>query len=92
MSDKPEQTTEDKNTMHYQICVKGLLSQHWSDWFDGMSITTNKADGTSLLTGKVIDQAALYRLLRKVRDAGLQLESLTRIEAHEPSEPQIDDK
>jgi hypothetical protein len=56
----------------YQIRVKGHLDSSWSDWFDGLTISP-KANGETLLSGPVIDQAALYGLLKKVRDLGLPL-------------------
>jgi hypothetical protein len=62
-----------------EIRVKGQIDEHWSNWFGGLMIThTNK--GETLLTGTVIDEAAMYGLLAKLRDLGLQLLSVTRIE------------
>jgi hypothetical protein len=63
----------------YQIRVKGNLDQKWSDWFDGFTITP-QADGATLLTGPVVDQAALHGLLGKIRDLGLPLLSVKRME------------
>ena len=60
----------------YQIKVKGQLNGGWCAWFDGMTITQD-ADGTTLITGPVADQAALHGLLRKVRDLGLTLLALS---------------
>lgn len=62
----------------YQITVKGLLDQKWSDWFDGFTITLQRGDET-LLTGPVADQAALHGLLAKIRDLGLPLLSVQRV-------------
>ncbi len=62
----------------YQIRLKGHLDPQWSDWFDGLTLTREGDD--TLLTGPVVDQAALYGLLRKVRDLGLPLLAVTRIE------------
>jgi len=56
----------------YQIRVKGHLDSSWSDWFDGLTITP-ETNGETLLSGPVIDQAALHGLLKKVRDLGLPL-------------------
>jgi hypothetical protein len=64
----------------YQIKVKGHLADHWSDWFDGMQITIDPEEGETILSGAVVDQAALHGLLIKVRDLGLTLLSLNRIE------------
>ena len=63
----------------YQIRVKGNLDKKWSDWFDGFTITP-QADDETLLTGPVADQAALHGLLSKIRDLGLPLVSVNRIE------------
>lgn len=63
----------------YQIRVKGHLDRRWTDWFGGMTITLEEG-GDTLLTGPVADQAALYGLLRKVRDLGMPLISATRLE------------
>ncbi|MBE9138476.1 hypothetical protein IQ254_14970 [Nodosilinea sp. LEGE 07088] len=59
----------------YEICVKGHLDHRWSDWFEGFAIAL-KDNGETLLSGPVIDQAALYGLLIKVRDLGLPLVSV----------------
>jgi len=64
----------------YQIRVKGNLDRKWSDWFDGLTITP-QADDETLLTGPVADQSALHGLLGKIRDLGLPLLSVKRVEA-----------
>ena len=61
----------------YRIRLQGHLDQRWSSWFGGLSLT-RAADGTTLLEGRVADQAALHGLLGKVRDMGLPLVSVTR--------------
>lgn len=58
--------------MLYQIRLKGHLGSHWSEWFEGMTITP-EANGDTLLTGPIVDQAALHGLLKKVRDLGMPL-------------------
>jgi hypothetical protein len=63
--------------MVYQIRVKGHLGRQWTDWFEGMTITLEEGD--TLLTGPVVDQAALHGLLRKVRDLGLPLISAIHV-------------
>jgi hypothetical protein len=64
----------------YQIVVKGNLEPVWSDWFDGFSIEASPGDET-LLLGLVADQAALHGLLSKIRDLGLPLVSVNRVDA-----------
>ncbi len=61
--------------MIYQIRIKGHLGREWEGWFDGLTLTTLENSET-LLTGPVADQAALYGLLRKVRDVGMPLLSV----------------
>ena len=63
----------------YQIRVKGHLDDSWSDWFDDLSIT-REANGITLLTGPVVDQCALYGLLKKVHDLALPLISVNPVE------------
>jgi hypothetical protein len=63
----------------YQIRIKGHLSPQWTGWFEGLTITLEE-DGDTLLTGTVIDQAALHGLLRKVRDLGMPLLSVNSVE------------
>jgi hypothetical protein len=63
----------------YQIRVKGHLDLHWSDWFDGLTIS-HEIDGETTLTGPVIDQAALYGLLLKIHNLNLTLLAVNRVE------------
>ena len=67
----------------YRIQVKEQLDTHWAAWFDGMTIR-HTADGTTLLEGPVVDQAALYGLIRKVRDLGLTLIAVQPVAAEHP--------
>ena len=63
----------------YEICIKGHLDHHWSHWFEGLAIAL-KDNGETLLSGPVVDQAALYGLLIKVRDLGLPLVSVMPVQ------------
>ena len=65
--------------MVYQIRVKGHLGPRWTEWFGDMTITLED-NGDTLLSGPVVDQAALHGLLRKVRDLGMPLISAIRVE------------
>ena len=60
----------------YQIRIRGHLGQPWQEWFEGLTLTL-EADGTTLLTGPVVDQAALYGILKKVSDLGMPLLSVS---------------
>ncbi|MGD8243953.1 MAG: hypothetical protein PVI63_02035 [Anaerolineae bacterium] len=62
-----------------EIRIKGRIDEHWSDWFEGLTITYTD-QGETLLTGEVADQAALYGLLAKLRDLGLALVSVEQVE------------
>ena len=66
----------------YQIRIKGHLGHDWTDWFEGLSITLED-NGETLLTGPVIDQAALHGLLKKVRDVGMPLLSVIEVQFNE---------
>ena len=67
----------DRDAGYYRIRVKGHLAPRWATRFDGMSLT-QQDDGTTLIQGLVVDQAALHGLLQQVRDTGLPLISVTR--------------
>lgn len=62
----------------YQIRIKGHLGQPWLDWFEELTILLEE-DGNTLLTGPIVDQAALHGLLKKVRDLGLPLLSINAV-------------
>ena len=74
--------------MVYRIRVKGHLGSQWTDWFGGATLTLEDT-GETLLTCTVIDQAALHGLLRKVRDVGMPLLSVIRIEPGQADAPDV---
>ncbi len=63
----------------YEIRVRGHLDSHWSEWFDGLTLTPLET-GETVISGTVMDQAALHGILIKVRDLGLPLLSVVRVE------------
>jgi hypothetical protein len=83
MSDKINSEIDPAQTAVYQIRIKGHLGRQWADWFEGMAITLED-NGDTLLTGPVVDQAALHGLLKKVRDLGTPLLSVVSVEAGQP--------
>ena len=78
MSNEFNPKTDPSEPMVYQIRIKGHLGRQWTDWFGGLSITLEE-NGETLLTGPVVDQAALHGLLKKVRDLGMPLLAVTHI-------------
>ena len=72
----------------YEIRVRGRLDSRWTAWFDGMNLT-NESDGTTNIHGPVVDQAALHGLLSKLRDVGLPLISVTRVQDDPSAAPPI---
>ena len=71
--------------MQYEIRVDGHLGTRWTVWFDGLAVSS-ESDGTTVLRGTVVDQAALHGLLQKLRDVGIPLVSLRQVppdHAHE---------
>ena len=64
--------------MQYEIRIDGHLGTRWAAWFDGLAITS-ESDGTTVLRGSVVDQAALHGLLQKLRDVGITLISLRQV-------------
>jgi hypothetical protein len=81
-------TNEDDDAIGYEIRVKGRLDRRWTDRFDGLSVRY-EADGTTVITGPVTDQAALHGLLHRVRDLGIPLVSVVRIDPDRSDPPGI---
>jgi hypothetical protein len=68
----------------YEICLEGHLDARWVAWFDGLTLT-HESDGTTVIKGPILDQAALHGLLQKVRDLGLPLVSVNHVELPLPN-------
>jgi hypothetical protein len=79
MSDTLDRKTDPGRAIVYQIRVKGHLGSQWTDWFGGLTVTLED-NGETLLTGPIVDQAALHGLLKKVRDLGMLLVSVVSVD------------
>jgi hypothetical protein len=88
MSNKLNQKTGSVQSLVYQIRVKGHLGYQWADWFEGLTITIED-NGDTLLTGPVVDQAALHGLIKKVRDLGMPLISVIRLKPVQKEESKV---
>jgi hypothetical protein len=75
-------TTGHIGTQQYEIRVKGHLGPHWAAWLDGLTVV-NDDDGTTVIHGPVVDQAALHGVIQKLRDVGIPLVSLTQLPGKE---------
>jgi hypothetical protein len=82
MSETHASTEDQYEPGHYEIRLKGHLDVRWAEWFEGLTITLEE-NGDTLLTGPVIDQAALHGLLKKVRDLGMPLISVSPVEPNQ---------
>ncbi len=84
-SPRLDETRDDQSRVdearEYEIRVMGWLDGEWTDWLGGLTITP-QANGDTLLNGPIVDQAALYGLLRKLRDLGMTLVSVSPIDLH----------
>jgi hypothetical protein len=89
MSRKLHSKSDPDQPVVYQIRIKGHLGHQWTDWFEGLTITLEE-EGETLLSGPVIDQAALHGLLKKVRDLGLPLLSVNRVEPGRADAPDVE--
>jgi len=66
--------------IQYEIRLKGHLDARWTAWFDGLTLT-QEGNGTTVIHGPIVDQAALYGVLLKLRDVGLPLVSVIPVDA-----------
>ena len=77
---QPHASTDNHHAAgRYEICLQGHLATRWAAWFDGLSLT-QESDGTTVIYGAIVDQAALHGLLSKVRDLGLPLISVIQVD------------
>jgi hypothetical protein len=88
MSNKLNPKTDPSQPMVYQIRISGHLGREWTDWFEGLTITLEE-DGDTLLTGPVVDQSALHGLLKKVRDLGMPLVSVSPVKPGQADVPDV---
>jgi hypothetical protein len=91
MSETHASTEHHREPGLYEIRIVGHLDTRWADWFEGLSFT-HESDGTTILYGPVVDQAALHGLLRKVRDLGIPLISAIRVEPPRRTHPTTSSK
>ena len=89
MSGRRGPNEESLDAGRYEIRLTGHLEGRWAAWFDGLDVS-HPGDGTTVLSGPIADQAALHGLLQRVRDLGLPLVSVTRIERTNPEGPGIE--
>lgn len=92
MTDRPASKPDRPEAGCYEIRLTGHLDAHWTAWFDGLTVS-READGTTVLSGPIADQAALHGLLQRVRDLGVPLDSVVRLgpdTAGEPKTPGLD--
>ena len=78
MPNELQSTPDLPEPLIYQIRLEGQLGSEWAEWFGGLTVTLAD-NGETLLTGPVIDQAALYGVLKRIRDLGLPLISVNRV-------------
>jgi hypothetical protein len=86
--EKPNFRTDMDAPKIYQIRLEGHLDQQWTEWFEGLTITLED-NGDTILTGSVIDQAALHGLLRKVRNLGIPLLSVNQVLSDQEDVPDL---
>jgi hypothetical protein len=86
MNETPAAAGSWREAGRYEIRLKGHLETRWAAWFDGLTLT-HESDGTTVIHGPIVDQAALHGVLQRVRDLGLPLVSVTQVEPDEPNLP-----
>ncbi|MBK9925087.1 MAG: hypothetical protein IPP66_07320 [Anaerolineales bacterium] len=89
MLDEQNPTSDPNQKLGYQIRIKGYLGQQWMDWFEGLSVTLDE-DGTTCLSGIVVDQSALHGILKKIRDLGMPLLSVNPIASEQDAKVDLE--
>jgi len=88
MNDTPAASDTPEQPGQYRIRLQGHLDDSWACWFGALTVTLAE-NGETLLTGPIVDQAALHGLLRKVRDLGMPLLEICRIEPGSVGQPKL---
>ena len=83
MTHRTTPTTHGSEAGRYEIRLTGRLDAHWTAWFDGLAVS-HQSDGTTVISGPIPDQAALHGVLQRVRDLGLPLISVHRLDPDPP--------
>ena len=83
MTERPTPAPDRSEAGRYEIRLTGHLDSHWTAWFDGLTVSYN-TDGTTVISGPITDQAALHGVLQRVRDLGLPLVSVIRVDGGPP--------
>jgi hypothetical protein len=88
MTERPTPAPDPSEAERYEIRLAGHLDSHWTAWFDGLEVRSER-DGMTLISGAIADQAALHGLLQRVRDLGIPLVSVNRIDGAEHPDPHL---
>jgi hypothetical protein len=80
MTERHTLTPHPPEAGRYEIRLTGRLDAHWGAWFDGLTVS-HESDGTTVISGPIADQSALHGVLQRVRDLGMPLVSVTRVDA-----------
>jgi hypothetical protein len=83
MTERQNPAPDHREADRYEIRLTGHLDARWTDWFDGLAVRYD-SDGTTVISGHIVDQAALHGLLQRVRDLGLPLVSVWQVEGDQP--------
>lgn len=86
MTDRPSLTLHPRESGRYEIRLTGHLDPRWGAWFDGLAVS-HEIDGTTVISGRVVDQAALHGFLQRIRDLCLPLVSVNRVDDSPTSQP-----